>query len=233
MLWKQVGDYILSALICIERKSLADLYQSFSSGRLFRQMEQLCRYYKTPILLIEFEQGKPFCLLQHEADQQIALGAEIQQRSPLSKLALMVLHFPQVRIVWSRDANMTGSVFLTLKATAASGPQDQPDTNSALVVGEKHRAASAEEHDEEKAASLTPMDILLKLPGVTTHNARAIYEVLKRTLGLLLICLLLQHCDSIRDLCDKELETLCEWIGVANGRRLYKFLHSDCSELFS
>lgn len=30
----QVGDYILSPDMCVERKSVADLVQSFSSGRL-------------------------------------------------------------------------------------------------------------------------------------------------------------------------------------------------------
>jgi DNA excision repair protein ERCC-4 len=30
----QVGDYILSPEMCVERKSIADLIQSFNSGRL-------------------------------------------------------------------------------------------------------------------------------------------------------------------------------------------------------
>lgn len=31
----QVGDYILSPDMCVERKSIADLIQSFTSGRLY------------------------------------------------------------------------------------------------------------------------------------------------------------------------------------------------------
>lgn len=30
----EVGDYVLSPRICIERKSIADLYGSFANGRL-------------------------------------------------------------------------------------------------------------------------------------------------------------------------------------------------------
>ena len=41
-----------------ERKSLLDLIQSFLSGRLFRQMEIMCRFYRCPILLIEFVQDR-------------------------------------------------------------------------------------------------------------------------------------------------------------------------------
>lgn len=33
-----VGDYVLTPEICVERKSLADLFQSMNSGRLFNQV---------------------------------------------------------------------------------------------------------------------------------------------------------------------------------------------------
>lgn len=56
----EVGDYVLSPLICVERKSIADLYQSFASGRLYNQVETMIRYYKIPVLLIEFSQDKSF-----------------------------------------------------------------------------------------------------------------------------------------------------------------------------
>jgi DNA excision repair protein ERCC-4 len=56
----EVGDYILSPLICVERKSIQDLFQSFTSGRLYTQVETMVRYYKIPVLLIEFSQDKSF-----------------------------------------------------------------------------------------------------------------------------------------------------------------------------
>jgi DNA excision repair protein ERCC-4 len=34
----EIGDYILTPDICVERKSLADLYASFQSGRLYTQV---------------------------------------------------------------------------------------------------------------------------------------------------------------------------------------------------
>lgn len=56
----EVGDYILSPLICVERKSIQDLFGSFSSGRLYHQAEMMSRYYQIPVLLIEFSQDKSF-----------------------------------------------------------------------------------------------------------------------------------------------------------------------------
>ena len=58
----EVGDYILSPDICVERKSISDLIGSFKSGRLYTQAENMCLHYKTPILLIEFDQNKAFSL---------------------------------------------------------------------------------------------------------------------------------------------------------------------------
>lgn len=46
----------------VERKSISDLYQSFSRGRLYNQIEMLCRTFQTPILLIEFSENQSFCL---------------------------------------------------------------------------------------------------------------------------------------------------------------------------
>ncbi|RKP11404.1 restriction endonuclease type II-like protein [Piptocephalis cylindrospora] len=58
----EIGDYILSPEVCVERKSIADLIQSFSSGRLFNQVEKMLSSYKTPVLLIEFDEAKAFSL---------------------------------------------------------------------------------------------------------------------------------------------------------------------------
>ncbi|CAN0421673.1 unnamed protein product, partial [Scytosiphon promiscuus] len=53
-----VGDYVLTPEICVERKSLSDLFQSMTSGRLFNQVEAMLKHYKVPVLLIEFNPDK-------------------------------------------------------------------------------------------------------------------------------------------------------------------------------
>lgn len=57
----QVGDYILTPEICVERKSISDLIGSLLSGRLYNQAVAMTRHYAKPMLLIEFDQNKPFC----------------------------------------------------------------------------------------------------------------------------------------------------------------------------
>ncbi|KAK9275193.1 hypothetical protein L1049_022454 [Liquidambar formosana] len=71
----EVGDYILSPLICVERKSIQDLFMSFTSGRLYHQVETMVRYYRIPVLLIEFSQDKSFSFQanQDEPDEARAI----------------------------------------------------------------------------------------------------------------------------------------------------------------
>ena len=57
-----VGDYVLSPEMVVERKSIKDLIQSLNSGRLYNQCETMMQYYRTPLLLIEFDQNKSFNL---------------------------------------------------------------------------------------------------------------------------------------------------------------------------
>ena len=58
----KVGDYILTPGICVERKSVLDLISSLQNGRLFNQCVSMMRFYKTSVLLIEFQAGKCFAL---------------------------------------------------------------------------------------------------------------------------------------------------------------------------
>ncbi|XP_022736156.1 DNA repair endonuclease UVH1 isoform X2 [Durio zibethinus] len=71
----EVGDYVLSPLICVERKSIQDLFMSFTSGRLYHQVETMARYYRIPVLLIEFSQDKSFSFQtnQDEPDEAKAM----------------------------------------------------------------------------------------------------------------------------------------------------------------
>ena len=60
--FSRLVDYILTPDICVERKSLSDLIGSLNSGRLYNQAQAMTRYYKRPMLLIEFDENKPFYL---------------------------------------------------------------------------------------------------------------------------------------------------------------------------
>ena len=225
----EVGDYVLSPALVVERKSLPDLVSSFLSGRLAKQMEILCRHYRSPVLLIEFDRKKPFSLLSKGE-----LTAEINSRHIMSRIALLCIHFPQCRIVWSRDSHMTSSIFLALKRN-----QTEPELDGCalsieggggvglvgvsgiggggMAGGGGGGGGGAGEEDDERVYGMMSFDMLRKLPGVTAQNQR----------------LLMSSVGSLRELCDAKLTELMVWMGESNARKLYAFLHANHSALFT
>ena len=80
------------------------------------------RHYECPILLIEFEAGKPFALK--------ALRVKTYQiKELMQKLVLTILHFPTVRILWSATSTDTAVMFGQLK-----DDQDEPVLSEAQAI---------------------------------------------------------------------------------------------------
>ena len=104
----EVGDYIISPKICIERKSLLDLTQSFVSGRLYTQVESMSQFYDVPTLLIEFDEKRLFEAGFTEVNGFSAY--EIQ-----NKIVLLCITFPKLRVIWSEGSRDTADIFYELK----------------------------------------------------------------------------------------------------------------------
>ncbi|KAI8638095.1 hypothetical protein BD408DRAFT_485756 [Parasitella parasitica] len=189
----QVGDYILSPDICVERKSIADLIQSFSSGRLYTQCEMMSVSYKIPILLIEFDENKSFSL-QAVADMR----ETIRVTALSSKLVLLTLAFPKLRIIWSSSPHETAKVFSELKKT-----EEEPDSKVAASVGAEGN------EDGDTIYNMTPQDILRSMPGVNSTNYRII----------------MNHFEDLDELFHSNQKTLQELIGLEYGRKLHNFIH--------
>ncbi|KDN46847.1 hypothetical protein RSAG8_03924, partial [Rhizoctonia solani AG-8 WAC10335] len=114
-----VGDYILTPDIVVERKSVPDLVSSFSSGRLYTQCEMMMAHYKQPVLLIEFEENKSFTLqafqdtrpTSRKKDKAGPNAPEIDDWDIQSKVVLLTLAFPKLRIIWSSSPYATADIF--------------------------------------------------------------------------------------------------------------------------
>ena len=193
----EVGDYILSPEICVERKTIPDLRGSLQSGRLYHQAEAMCKHYSIAILLIEFDGEKAFAL---QSAQE--LGTDIQSGHIMSRLVLLCLHHPRLRLVWSRSLHATADMFRQLKAN-----YDEPDPAVCAQVGVDETNANA---------NTAALEMLRRLPGVTDGNFRA----------------LAKEAGSIAGLCKLSSETLQGIMGTVAGERLYAFLHVAHSDAF-
>ena len=195
-----VGDFVLSNIHCVERKSISDLFGSFNSGRLFTQAEQMSKFYKCPCLLIEFDPAKSFCLQNSNE-----LGIEIRTDSVCSKMALLTMHFPQLRILWSRSPHETLRLFKELKQK-----HEEVDVEKAIEVGRSEsvdlflQEAGDDDEDEVNEAA---RDMLLRLPGVNVHNARKI----------------MNECDSLAELAEMPKDRLKKIAGPVTGQKLFAF----------
>ncbi|KAG7507837.1 DNA repair endonuclease XPF [Solea senegalensis] len=193
----EVGDYILTPDICVERKSVSDLIGSLQSGRLYTQCLSMTRYYKKPVLLIEFDPAKPFSLTARSDFRH-----EISSNDISSKLTLLTLHFPRLRILWCPSPHATADLFVELKKGRL-----EPDAAAAQAV-------TAESDTVAESAGLYnpgPYDFLLKMPGVSTKNYRS----------------LIKSADSLADLTKLSQDKLAEILGNAhNAKSLYEFLHN-------
>lgn len=193
----EVGDYILTPDTCVERKSVSDLIGSLQSGRLYSQCLSMTRYYRKPVLLIEFDPAKPFSLTARSDFRH-----EISSNDVSSKLTLLTLHFPRLRILWCPSPHATAELFLELKRG-----RPEPDAAAALAV-------TAESDTVAESAGLYnpgPYDFLLKMPGVNVKNYRA----------------LIKHADSLADISRLGQDKLAEILGnTHNAKLLYEFMHN-------
>ena len=161
-----IGDYILSPDICVERKSISDLIGSLNSGRLYNQCQQMTRFYSKPILLIEFDQNKPFHL---QGRYMLSRDSDTNNAEIMQKLQLLTIHFPKLRLVWSPSPYATAQLFEEIKQN-----KDQPDPTAALQTGCDDPSQELDAITEKYNASIH--DLLLKLPGITLKNIHAVMK---------------------------------------------------------
>jgi len=191
----EVGDYILTPEICVERKSISDLIGSLNTGRLYNQATSMTRFYSKPMLLIEFDSNKPFSW-----QGKYYMSRDVQSSDLVSRLQLLTLHFPKLRILWSPSPHATAELVEELKKG-----REEPDASKAATLG----VDIVDDYNVDRFNAQIK-DFVSKLPGINSKN---IYAILNKT-------------DNLIDLLDMSEETLGEILGSnQNGTDLYNALH--------
>lgn len=211
----EVGDYILSPKICAERKSLGDLISSLASGRLYNQCQAMSRYYDVPLILIEFDPNSSFSF-----QPQKSIGDDISPHSTMSRLVITLLHFPKIRLLWSRGPHISAEMFNALKEH-----EQEPDSEYAASIGancfdvSRIEKSTFEDADDDVSlntgkVSFTARDMLRKLPGI---NPTTFQDVLK------------SQYHSMQELLNSDKDDLAEIIGRINAIRFVDFANEDAS----
>jgi len=194
----EVGDYILSPDICVERKSVSDLIGSLNNGRLYSQCTSMTRFYRKPVLLVEFDETKSFSL-----QAKGSLKGEVSLQNISSKLSLLTIHFPKLRIIWSQSPMLTAEIFEDLKSNA-----EEPNAEVAMSVGVEGTG------HQNHFYNIVPHDLVERLPGVNLKNCRH----------------LLNNFSSFKDLVNADEEVINNTIGNAsNAKALTMFVNASQS----
>jgi Fanconi anemia group M protein len=126
----EIGDYLLSERVVIERKSFSDFIASIKDLRLFKQAKELTKFEK-PILLIEgFEY----------------LG-NLNESSLFGALALLILNY-NISTIWTKNKRESANfIFLAAK-------REQIEEKRGLTIRVRKKPLSLEEEQKYLIAGL-------------------------------------------------------------------------------
>lgn len=198
-----VGDYILTPKVCVERKAVPDLIQSFKSGRLYNQCEQMFRHYEIPVLLIEFDEDKSFSFEPFNESRNRSNGPttsysqKFLQDDIQNKLTMLLVSYPKLKIIWSSSPYQTAQIFLELKAG-----EQAPDVSLAVNKG-------LNSDEEPSLYNEGAIDLLQLIPGINSSNYLSI----------------MNRVNSIEEMVKLTREEFKQLLGEENGQRVYSFIN--------
>jgi DNA excision repair protein ERCC-4 len=164
-------------------------------------------HYETCILLIEFEEDK-FGLRTREDARRESAGrnADLDRREGFelqSKLVLLALHFPRLRLIWSSSPHESVRILSDLKLN-----HDEPDEIAAILKG-----SSGGDNDTLRPSIENELAVamLRSIPGVSGNQIRYI----------------LAKVESIKSFVELEKEEMIKILGEENGKKAWNFVHTD------
>ena len=163
-------------------------------GRM-TQVKAMASAYEVPVLLIEFDPDKPFYLLQSRSASALR-RSDLSPTDLISKLVLLLLHNPKLKLLWTSAPRLTCDIFFDLKRNQAEPATIDPE--------DPENGKSNESPFNEKLKSL-----LLKLPGVNEQN----------------YFLVMRRVRNFRDLSMMSLAEIQSILGDENGFKLHRFMN--------
>uniref|UniRef100_A0A3B0N125 DNA repair (RAD6) endonuclease, putative n=1 Tax=Theileria annulata TaxID=5874 RepID=A0A3B0N125_THEAN len=162
----EIGDYLITRDICIERKSIIDLHISLNNARLSKQISEMCSAYNNPFLLIEFEEEDLF----HLPSTGYTKGG---YNYIYIKLIILCCNFPKLRLIWSSSPKHSANIIKYLKAN-----RTEPDliNNDYLIKNFRNKSEKLENRPElnstekDDATDIKSECVNAKSENVKTEN---------------------------------------------------------------
>ncbi|TRY52193.1 ERCC4/XP-G-type excision repair nuclease [Cryptosporidium tyzzeri] len=216
----EIGDYVISRDVCIERKSLPDLVNSLSNGRLFTQLQWISKHYSTPVILIELNS---LIEILNQGMQQNFLPMKFNSCDIYLKLILITRHFPNIKFIWSCNSSFSSLVILRIKKD-----REQPNLKDASTLNtgilkandisiEKEKKSKSKKRkvsSDSTKSNYYATAFLRYLPGINAKNIKVLTSNFR----------------SIKEIINAPLEILTNHLGISFGTSLFRALHEGYSE---
>jgi len=183
----EIGDFIASGRVGIERKRVQDFLQSITDKRIFRQLSELKHAFECPLLVIE---GNPELLFLERKMHGNAI------RGVLAHIAVDC----KIPTIWTQNSRETAAqIFWIARREQGNGksshcirpykkPRGHSEMQEFLVSGLPHVNSVLSKRLLERLK--TPKKIfaakpekLRKIPGLGEEKARKIWELLNKEYG--------------------------------------------------
>lgn len=221
----EIGDYVISRDVCIERKSLPDLISSLSNGRLFTQLKWISKHYSVPVILIELNSLSE--LLNHQGMKQSFAPIKSSSNDIYLKLILLTRHFPSIKFIWSSNSSFSSLIILHIKNNREQPNLKDASALSTGILNVNHDSNTIEENknstkkgkkrkvsSDSTKSNYYATTFLRHLPGINAKNIKV---------------LTLNFC-SIKEILNSPLEKLIYHLGISNGTSLFRALHENYLE---
>lgn len=115
-----------------------------------------------------------------------------------SKIVLLTLTFPRVRIIWSSSPYATTEIFKDLKTN-----NPEPDPSKAIAIG------ADDDPDVGAGVNAAAEELLRCLPGINAKNIKHVMSKIK----------------SVREFCEMDILQVQDILGVEPGKLCWEFMH--------
>lgn len=97
----------------------------------------MSRAYSICILLIEFDPDKPFYLLQSRSASALR-RVDLSPTDLISKLVLLLIHHPKLKILWTSGPKLTCDIFHDLKRNE---PNPDSEKGEQIEIDDKYNSS--------------------------------------------------------------------------------------------
>jgi DNA excision repair protein ERCC-4 len=225
----EVGDYILSNSLCIERKSIStgDIFQSLKSHHLTDQIIKMLKYYGYIIILLEFENFEDILKIINNGNlfTQINLYKKFLELKNLKK----DIENNRMIFIWSLSSKMTAQIIINLKIKyndqfldiekcinmnkIEKNIEKKTYIDNFLNPNDDNNDINNENNIEKKKKRLmiSIEHFLRRIDGIDNLNIHLIFNTFK----------------NLNDLIQYPNEQLYETIGRLSGNKIQKYLNQN------